>query len=124
MIAVIFNPSARGDRAEGFRQQVARLSASARLLPTASAGDATRLAYEAGRDGGCRHVGDQPLLATTGHPAPLPQDDGDHDAEQDETRIGPQWQGAEVEDAAGGAGQVGEGHPARLTSGHRVEVTG
>ncbi len=51
MIAVIFNPTARGDRAEGFRQQVARLSPSARLLPTASAGDATRLAHEAGRDG-------------------------------------------------------------------------
>ncbi len=51
MIAVIFNPTAQGDRAEGFRRQVARLSSSARFLPTTCSGDATRLALEAGRDG-------------------------------------------------------------------------
>ncbi len=51
MIAVIFNPTARGDRARAFREQVTRLSSSARLFPTRAAGDATRLAQEAALTG-------------------------------------------------------------------------
>lgn len=51
MTAVIFNPSARGDKARSFRHEVSRLAPHARLLPTTAAGDATRLAAEAARGG-------------------------------------------------------------------------
>lgn len=51
MTAVIFNPSARGDKARTFHQEVSRLAPQARLLPTTGAGDATRLASEAASEG-------------------------------------------------------------------------
>lgn len=47
MIAVIFNPSARGDKAESLRAQLSRLGRGVELLPTASPGHATQLALEA-----------------------------------------------------------------------------
>ncbi len=51
MIAVIFNPSARGDKAKGLRAQLDRLGHGVELLPTSGPGDATRLALGAGLRG-------------------------------------------------------------------------
>jgi diacylglycerol kinase (ATP) len=48
VIAVIFNPSARGDKAESLRAQLSRLGRGAELLPTSGPGHATQLALEAG----------------------------------------------------------------------------
>ena len=49
--AVIFNPSARGNKARRFVHEVSRLNPQTKLLPTTAAGDATRLAVEAAHDG-------------------------------------------------------------------------
>lgn len=51
MIGVIFNPTARGNKARHFREQVARLGAHVRAAPTQRAGDGRRLAAELVRDG-------------------------------------------------------------------------
>lgn len=51
MIAVVFNPTARGEKAEAFHRQLRQLGDDVQLLPTTAAGDATRLAVEAGRAG-------------------------------------------------------------------------
>lgn len=46
MIGVIFNPTARGDRASHFREHLAELGSDVRLVPTRAAGDARTLAAE------------------------------------------------------------------------------
>jgi YegS/Rv2252/BmrU family lipid kinase len=51
VIAVIFNPSAGGNRALRFQRQLATLSGQARLLPTTGPGTAPELAAAAARDG-------------------------------------------------------------------------
>lgn len=51
MIAIVFNPTARGDKAQGFLSQVTQFGDSARLLPTQKAGHAIELASQAVRDG-------------------------------------------------------------------------
>jgi diacylglycerol kinase family enzyme len=48
---IIFNPAARGQRAERFRDQLARLSASVTLKPTYAAGSGRTLAAEAVQQG-------------------------------------------------------------------------
>jgi diacylglycerol kinase (ATP) len=47
MIAVIFNPTARGDKARQLRKRLADLGGDVRCLPTRSPGDAIQLAAEA-----------------------------------------------------------------------------
>lgn len=49
--AVIFNPTARGEKATAFRAQLESRRAGCRLLPTRGPGDARTLALEAVRDG-------------------------------------------------------------------------
>ena len=49
--AVIFNPSAKGDKARAFHKSLDEISHQCALLPTESPGDATRLAVSAIRDG-------------------------------------------------------------------------
>ncbi|MBL9172205.1 MAG: diacylglycerol kinase family lipid kinase, partial [Verrucomicrobiales bacterium] len=51
MIGVIFNPTARGERANRFRDHLSELGADVRVLPTRSAGDARTLAAELTREG-------------------------------------------------------------------------
>ncbi len=51
MIAVIFNPSAGGDRALRFQRQLAGLSGGIRLFPTTGPGTAPSLAMAAAREG-------------------------------------------------------------------------
>lgn len=51
MIAVIFNPSARGNKAQSLQAQLAHLGSHVELLPTTGPGDATRLALESGLQG-------------------------------------------------------------------------
>ncbi len=51
MIAVIFNPTARGDKAVGFRRQLAALSGPIQLRPTRGPGDASILAAAAAAEG-------------------------------------------------------------------------
>lgn len=51
MIAVIFNPTARGDKARHLRRQLDALRQHARLEPTAHVGHARQLAAELVRDG-------------------------------------------------------------------------
>ena len=48
---VIFNPTARGEKAKRFRQHLDVIGAESALLHTAAAGDARRLAAQAIRDG-------------------------------------------------------------------------
>src|ERR1041384_2180562 len=48
---VIFNPTARGDKARGFQSHLADISREAALKPTTCPGDARRLGAEAVRDG-------------------------------------------------------------------------
>lgn len=48
---VIFNPTARGEKAKRFRQHLDVIGAESTLLHTAAAGDARRLAAQAIRDG-------------------------------------------------------------------------
>ena len=48
---VIFNPTARGDKARHFRHHVDELGPGVALKPTQAPGDAQRLAWEAVRDG-------------------------------------------------------------------------
>lgn len=48
---VIFNPVARGEKAQQFRAQLSALAGSAVLMPTRSAGDGRALAAQAVRDG-------------------------------------------------------------------------
>jgi YegS/Rv2252/BmrU family lipid kinase len=49
--AVIYNPSAKGDKARAFRKSLDEISRQCTLLRTESPGDATRLADNAVRDG-------------------------------------------------------------------------
>lgn len=49
--AVIFNPAAKGDKARSFRKALDAIARHCTLLRTQAAGDATRLAAEAVRDG-------------------------------------------------------------------------
>src|SRR5882672_2238462 len=51
MICVIFNPTARGDKAKRFRQQLDSIAKQAKLKQTTAAGDARRLAAEAVKEG-------------------------------------------------------------------------
>lgn len=51
MIAVVFNPTARGDRARGLREVLGRVAHGATLLPTSRAGEATVLARQAAEAG-------------------------------------------------------------------------
>ena len=51
MIAVVFNPTARGDKARGFLSHLTRFGDSARLLPTQRAGHAIELASLAVEEG-------------------------------------------------------------------------
>lgn len=51
MIAVIFNPTARGAKAAAFQKQIRSIAPEARLLPTTGPGDATRLAEQAAHEG-------------------------------------------------------------------------
>lgn len=51
MTGIIFNPTARGEKATRFRRELAALGAEARLVPTRCAGDARRLAAELAADG-------------------------------------------------------------------------
>lgn len=47
MIALVFNPTARGDKARQFRERLVELGADVRCFPTQRAGDAIALAAEA-----------------------------------------------------------------------------
>lgn len=51
MIAVIFNPTARGEKATAFRSRLGSLPGEVRLLPTRGPGDAVVLAAEAAEAG-------------------------------------------------------------------------
>ncbi len=51
MIAVVFNPSARGDRARAWRERLGLLAKDAALLATSGPGDAVTLARQAGEAG-------------------------------------------------------------------------
>lgn len=51
MIAVVFNPTARGDRALGFQRRLAQVARGALLLPTTGPGDAVALARQAAEGG-------------------------------------------------------------------------
>src|SRR5262249_42830972 len=50
-VCVIFNPTARGEKAKRFRRHLDEISAQATLKQTAKAGDARRLAAEAVLEG-------------------------------------------------------------------------
>jgi diacylglycerol kinase (ATP) len=51
VIAIVFNPTARGDKAISFLRELNGFGRSARLLPTRHAGDASDLARQAVREG-------------------------------------------------------------------------
>ena len=51
MIAVIFNPTARGEKATAFKSRLSSLAGPIRLLPTRGPGDAIVLAAEAAAEG-------------------------------------------------------------------------
>lgn len=51
VIGVIFNPTARGERANRFRDHLSELGDDVRVLPTRSAGDARTLAADLTREG-------------------------------------------------------------------------
>jgi len=50
-IALIFNPTARGDKAQRFRESLGQLQNECTLLETTAPGSATDLAAQAIRDG-------------------------------------------------------------------------
>ena len=51
MIGILFNPTARGEKALLFRERLSELGSGVRVLPTRGPGDARVLAAELARDG-------------------------------------------------------------------------